>query len=257
MPSHPVLQTRISWLADLPTGLPGIRPASRDGWVAVDEAFSGQMAVRDDLLASQGAKVLALETQAKGAAGELLDMGLDWCGGHAGYQRLGDQIIRPDGQSVTVDPTDPLDTLGRLFQQDLCILQKSGDAHVLTGAVLCFPASWTLAEKIGRPLGAIHAPVLEFDDGIARRVQRLFDGVQPGRPLWRGNALFYDDPALYQPRPETTPHAPTANARFVRSERQVIFKLPRTGAVVFSIHTCVVDRTVLTQAEENKVLARH
>ena len=112
---------------------------------------------------------------------------------------------------------------------------------MLTAALLAFPASWSLAEKIGRPLTAIHAPVAPYDEGIATRVQRMFDALPPGRVLSRANALGYDDPALFQPRSE---HArrdrPGARPAWLRSERQTIRKLPDTGAVVFTILTSVV-----------------
>ena len=107
----------------------------------------------------------------------------------AGYVISAKEVRRPDGVRVPLDRADPMATLGHLVQEDLCLMEKRGQQHVLTAAVLCFPASWRLADKIGRPLTAIHAPVAEYDDALARRVQRLFDGVQPGRPLWRFNAL--------------------------------------------------------------------
>jgi hypothetical protein len=155
-----------------------------------------------------------------------------------------EHVRRPDGLQAAVDWTDPLGTLGRITQQDFCILQKQGAEHVLTGAVLCFPASWTLDEKIGRPLLDIHTPVVEYTAGLASRVQRLFDGVQAGRPLWRFNALWYRDPALYQPRRAHAPRAPelAEEAGYLRSELQSILRLPKTRAAVFSIHTRVLRR---------------
>ena len=149
-------------------------------------------------------------------------------------------VTRPDGMEIAIDADDPLFTLGHLVAEDLCILQKSGDAHVLTAALLCFPASWTLAEKIGKPLVAVHAPVASYDTMIASRVQRLFDGVRVGRPIWRANLLTYEDPTLYQPRRENAPRdRESAVVAYERSEKQVIWRLPRTDAVVFTIHTTV------------------
>ena len=82
---------------------------------------------------------------------------------------------------------------------------------------------------------------------LARRVQRLFDALHPDRPLWRANALFYHDPALYQPRREDDPRpAPPGRADYLRSERQSLLRLPETRAVVFSIHTWVVPWSCLT-----------
>jgi hypothetical protein len=136
-------------------------------------------------------------------------------------------------------------TAALLVQEDLCILQKSGDEHVLTAAALCFPASWRLSEKYMRPLIGIHEPVDSYDDNIARRVQRMFDGIRPHRPLWRFNALWYDDPGLFQPRSALAPRDVTDahTARFLRSERQSLSRLPETDAVVFSIHTFVLDKS--------------
>ncbi|WP_074219132.1 DUF3445 domain-containing protein [Rhodovulum sp. ES.010] len=151
----------------------------------------------------------------------------------------------------------PLLTLGRLVQEDFCLMERRGGAHVLTGAILCFPASWMLAEKMGRLLDAIHGPVPHYDAALAARVNRLFAGLRPGRLLWRANAHFYADPALFQPRPESAPRAKVQGpAPWLRSERQVLARLPRTQAVVFSIHTYVVARESL-DAAQRAALAAH
>ena len=81
-------------------------------------------------------------------------------------------------------------------------------------------------------------PVAEYDADLARRVQRLFDGVRPGKPLWRFNRLSYVDPDLHQP----TRKQQGQQERFIRSERQCIIRLPQTQAVVFAIHTFVVAK---------------
>ena len=107
---------------------------------------------------------------------------------------------------------------------------------MLTAAALCFPANWRLADKIEQPLTGIHAPVEEYDADIARRVQRLFDGVRAGRPLWRFNKLRYADADLHQPRRRETGR----DMPFIRSERQCILRLPESDAVAFTIHTYVV-----------------
>ena len=160
-----------------------------------------------------------------------------------GYHFEESRVTRPDGITVTPDPHDPLASLGNLVQEDFCLLEKRGDEHVLTGAILCFPASWTLSEKFLKPLGVIHRPVAPYDGDMARRVQRMFDAIRPEQPLWRANALFYDDPTLFAPLAEAQPHAaPSPDARYLRSERQSLVRLPKSRAVVFSIHTYMVRR---------------
>jgi hypothetical protein len=164
------------------------------------------------------------------------------------WPEAGARLTRSDGVEVVVNRNDPLGTLCRLVQEDFCILQKpegqASDQHILTGAILCFPASWRLDEKFMAPLIGIHDPVAEYDARLATRVQRLFDGVKPGRPLWRFNVLWYDDPTLFQPRSahERRTARDAGKAAYLRSEKQSILRLPETGAVVFSIHTYVLDR---------------
>lgn len=222
--------------------LPGIAPLDPAAWLHVDEAFDAQMTERARLLDTRREDVIAVTEGAGPAMEELLHFVLDWLAEHGkGYDISAREVRRPDGVTVLLDRADPMGTLGHLVQEDLCLMEKRGEEHVLTAAVLCFPASWRLAEKIGRPLTAIHVPVPEYDAGLARRVQRLFDGVQPGRPLWRFNALNYDDPALHQPRSRVAP-SETADLPYLRSERQCVLRLPCTRACVFSIHTYVLAR---------------
>ncbi|WP_037309964.1 heme-dependent oxidative N-demethylase family protein [Ruegeria halocynthiae] len=241
-----ILQNAIPYDPLNPRPLPGIQPTSMDVWLHRDDAFAAQMQRREDLLTERRADVLALHPSAEPAAQEVLDLVL-----HHAYPGCSASVTRPDGREVQIDRARPMDTLCRLVQEDICILQKRGDEHVLTGAVLCFPASWRLAEKFMRPLVDIHIPVDSYDENIARRVQRLFDGIQPGRPLWRFNALWYEDAELHQPRSASEPREgkDPGTASYMRSERQTILRLPETKAVIFSIHTYVLAAERLLKME--------
>lgn len=247
--TDPVLQTSlegVTWLGRDARVLPGVQPLAANDWLRVDEAFGGQMRLKDGLLGGLQEDVYAQLPEAEDAAQECLDQVLAAVATNPSYDVGPRRVIRPDGVKIVVDRAYPLLTIGRLIQEDICILQKRGDEHVLTGALLCFPASWTLAEKIGRPLIRIHRPVDEYDQNIARRVQRLFDGVKAGRPLWRANAMTYASSDLFHPRREADGHRPENEARrYLRSERQTIHRLPQTGAVVFGIHTYLWDLATL------------
>lgn len=218
--------------------LPSMQPV--DGpWLQIDDAYGAQMIERRRLMAARPRDVYAQLPHGLSASRACLEEVLgalpsDFC-------RKDDEVVRPDGHHARLDWDAPLWSLGNIVQQDVCVLEKQKDEHVLTGAMLCFPASWTLAQKIGKPLIGIHQPVAEYDDVIAVRVQRLFDGVQYGRPLWRANHLRYDDPTLHQPRLECDQRpVGTNSSQYIRSERQTVLRLPVTGAVAFLIHTMVV-----------------
>lgn len=240
----PVLQKIFPPDMVIERGLPGIAPV-QGGILHVDDAYTGQMEVRRGLIAARRDDVLQLLPEGMRAAQELLQLVLSHLPA-MGYTVTRDAVRCPDGHLEPIHLADPLATLGRVCQADFCILENGPDAeHVMTGSVLCFPASWTLKEKIGRNLTGIHVPVEEYDDNIARRVQRLFDGVQVGRPVWRFNRLWYVDAGLYQPRSESEKRSvpdTVEAANFFRTERQTMVRLPDSRAVVFIIHTYVVAR---------------
>lgn len=238
--------------------LPGILPMPADEWLQIDDAFAAQMAERDRLIAIRPDAVHALAERGRPAAEELYDRLLAELVRMPGYRVGAHSVTRPDGVEVALDRGAPLLTLGRLVQEDLCLLEQAeGEPeHVLTGAVLCFPSNWTLAEKFLRPLIRIHVPVASYDDDVARRVQRLFDAIRPEQGLWRANAGHCGDAILFRPRREADPPRRDRgpDMPYIRSERQTLVRLPQTRAVVFGIHTYVVRQTSLT-AEQAEALA--
>lgn len=234
--------------------LPGTCPIAADSWTIMDEVFAPQMELRDRLISRMPEVVHALRPGVIGAARELLDMAITVLRSRSGYCVRRDKVVRPDGVMVPVDYLSPLLTLGRLVQEDFCLLQKVGAEHVMTGAVLCFPASWCLAEKLDRPLTGIHDPVSEYDGNLSIRVQRLFDAIRPGKPLMRSNCLPYSDASLFQMRSENDRREQSGpTAEYARFERQCLVRLPETGAVAFSIHTTVVERRKLTRLEQEAI----
>lgn len=252
MQDHPILQDRLPhlpWIDPRTRRLPGILPVEGQDWLRLDEAYAPQMALRDRLIAAQPDVVHALLPQARVAADELYAAVLDWLRTAPGFTFGQGTITRPDGVTVLLDPDHPLLTLGRLVQEDLCLMEREGEEFVLTGGILCFPASWSLAQKLGRPLTGIHDPVPVYDADIAKRVARLFDAIRPDQPLWRMNYLTYDDFVLHQPRREGEKRPQPTDHVFIRCERQCLLRLPVTRAVVFTIHTYVVDASTVTPDE--------
>ncbi|MGR3492405.1 MAG: heme-dependent oxidative N-demethylase family protein [Shimia sp.] len=231
----PILQSSIPYDVG-PRALPGVQPLAMGEWLWADDAYAPQMAERARLLRDHRPSVLARIDGTAAAEAELRDLVL----AHAPFlTRRAPFVRRPDGLSVTLTG-DPLWDLGHLVQEDFVLLRKEGEEHVLAAALLCFPANWTLAQKLGKPLVRIHRPVGSYGTDVAKRVQRLFDGVKPGRPLWRSNHLRYANPALHQPELEGAGSHTDPNGGYIRSERQSILRLPGSGYVVFSIHTTVV-----------------
>lgn len=233
---------------------PGLMPLEPAGWFVIHPDFAGQMAYRERLLAERRDTVLALSPEGRDAAGEMLAAVAENVAGLPGYRRDGACITRPDGGRVTLDEGDPLDTAGRLVADDLCLLLSDPEQgeYRLAGAVLCFPSRWLLAEKMGRPMAAIHDPVPHYAETLARRVNRVFEGIRAGRPLWRVNWIVHASPELHLPvghaEKIVEPDGPDGGL-YLRTERQTLTRLPRSGAVVFGIKTSVSPLEALTAAE--------
>ena len=241
--SEPILQKTLPfapWMDPRTARLPGTLPIDGDDWLRQDDAFAAQMAERDRLIERSPEVVHRTLQSARPAVAELFARVLDEVRNRDGYRVGAETVVRPDGVEVPLNGGEPMLTLGRLVQEDLCLMEKVGDEHVLTAACLCFPASWSLDEKIGRPLIGIHRTVKPYDADLARRVQRMFEAIRPESPLWRMNALVYRDPTLFQPRREGDPRVDRTGGSYLRAERQCLMRLPESRAVVFSIHTYVV-----------------
>ena len=235
------------WTDPALSRMPGMRPVE-GSWIVVDDAYAAQMSERDRLLRGARETVLAILPEAREAAEELREVALAAL--PEGFAREGGHVVTPDRRRVAIDGP-PFDVLNALLQEDLALLDRRGEEHVLVAGLICFPSHWTLAQKIGRPLTRIHRPIPSYDGDVAMRVQRLFDRIPAGRAMWRANVLPHGEARLHRPMPEGSPPTDPAKARFVRSERQTLLRLPRTGAVLFAIHTWIVplDRLTTEQTE--------
>ncbi|TGQ25043.1 heme-dependent oxidative N-demethylase subunit alpha family protein, partial [Mesorhizobium sp. M4B.F.Ca.ET.214.01.1.1] len=74
----------------------------------------------------------------------------------------------------------PLVAASLLVQEDLILMRRDVSGWRLAAGSLCFPSSWALTEKFGKPLQQIHAPVPGFGPGTrpADLINRMFDGLQ-------------------------------------------------------------------------------
>jgi len=220
----------------------GIRAIPHAEWFEPDERAAAQLAEKRRLLAARHGEVFAALPGSEAARAELLSAVRDNLATH-----------HPDqSRESGLAGLDPLDEAGRLVMDDLLVLERREEGWVLVAASLCFPARWRLADKIGRPMQAIHAPVPGFNDRLARPVDRLFDRVEPEQPYLRANWSVIDDPALFQPtghgRADHDPTVTPANARerlHIRVERQTFVRLPESRVLVFGIKTIVDPLPIL------------
>lgn len=220
----------------------GLRPLDLSSWVVVDDLLGPTLDGKDLLLSQRRADVFSAGPGTEAAAAELLALLVEHLrADHAGTHGVGDRSVEVAGRRVDLRALPPLDAAGRLVQDDWCLLDDSGRAVRLVAATLCSPSRWRLADKIGRGMPEVHAPVPGYAEELETVVDATLRRLVPARPVWRSNWTLTDDPALFQP--VVGPPAPVVDAEsagahvWLRVERQTLRRLPRTGAIVFGIRT--------------------
>ena len=143
--------------------------------------------------------------------------------------------------------SDPMLTLATHLQEDLVILANDPQANYpVIGGVVCFPSGWSLPEKMGRGIVQVHQPVPSFKPLLASPTEQLLDRLKVGRSVWRMNWGIRPTKQLDQsPRhsgflaqQSALVNDEYAGARcFLRVERQTLTRLPKTGNILFTIHT--------------------
>lgn len=228
----------------------GTKPLDPQDWLEPDAAMASQLTEKARLLAERPEAVFAELPESRPAQAELLALLVDhlparfpelWQHSNAGM------LVVPTDKTVPLDGEEsPLLTAATLVQDDLLLLEQEQDGWHLTAASLCFPSSWTLSEKLGRRLDAIHAPVPGFGPGTrqAEIMARMFDAMRVETPMIRWNFSLYGDGRLFHPDvsgPEERRFGTgeRADPVFLRVERQTLRKLPQTGAIAFTIRISI------------------
>lgn len=233
--------------------LPGLAPLPPGAWIVDYPDTAAQLAERARLIATRRAEVLDCLPEAREAASELLEALLAHLATRPGWEVGAAEAVVPGGVRVAVDREDPLGTAGRIVSEDFCLMGGPGSdgGYRLIGAVLCFPAHWRLAEKIGRPMAGIHEPVPQYDADVGQRVDRVFGVLRAGAPLMRLNWTVTASAELFTPvrSHDRARVAAEGGALYLRVERQTFVRLPRTGVIVFGIRTSLAPLESLGQAQ--------
>jgi dimethylamine monooxygenase subunit A len=228
----------------------GLHPLDLDTWLVVDDRYEAELALKAQLLAERHHEVFDARTGSEAAGQEVLELVRAWLTTHGGSDLPPPEPVpqprRRDQHNGTGSrggiELHPLDEAGRLVQEDLCVMVASPESgtYLLEAASLCFPSHWRLAEKMGCSLAAIHSPVTHYDHELEARVDHFFDRLRPERPMRRRNLSIHNHDQLFRPEPHESPRsfAPDPSGLdqvWLRSERQTLVRLPRTGAVLFTI----------------------
>lgn len=241
----------------------GLTQLDPDRWIEPDDQLQHYLDQKAQLLAQSRDAVFVTENGTQQAQSEVLQTLCEYLPArYPGlYRQDGDAMI-VGGRRVALSGDDPLVIAGSLIQDDLAIMQRGDRGWRLGAAYIAFPSSWSLAEKFGRTMDEIHAPVPGFEHGTrnAELIARMFDNLPPGRFVERFNWAVNVDGSLHLPKSKSESHSATAiglteESAFIRIERQTLRKLPQTGAIVFTIRIYSDHLALLRQRDDAATLA--
>jgi hypothetical protein len=188
-------------------------------------------------------RVFRAEPGTEAAQAEVLEMVLEDLREHhaATHTVSGEGVLITGGPAIGFEKHPPLETASRLIQEDLVLMRGSSEGYRLAAASLCFPSSWSLAEKFGQSMRAIHDNVPGFNGGrMGTVVGRLFQNLKVGQLVARYNWSVYGDAELHHPEarqfePQDYREDGALANLFIRVERQTLRRLPRSGDILFTI----------------------
>jgi len=241
----------------------GLRSLNLDTWIEIDDAFLPYLARKRELLNDHYTDVYGALPGSEAGQQEVLALLLEHLPTRfpTHYQRQAGEIanlITGERWQVAEWRDRPLDLAGRLVQEDLCLMvpnasSSTNSGYTLGSASLCFPLYWRLQEKLGLPIGQIHAPVPGYAANLTRPVDGLFDRLQPQSPGYRFNWSIVDTPELFLGLHRQHQMADSVTAEragdqlWIRVERQTLRRLPQSHAVLFTVRTYVYPLSILMQ----------
>ncbi|MEM7423090.1 MAG: DUF3445 domain-containing protein [Pseudomonadota bacterium] len=219
---------------------PGLMPLDMTHWTVRHADFDAQMLRRAEVMRDHADIVIGSRHEAEEPGVELLAMLKEHLGMDPGITPLEEFCVWT--------------AIAHMVAEDFCLMvpDTASGEYKLAGAILCFPSRWLLSEKLGRPMTVIHDPVPDYDDLLARRVNRVFNVLHVDRPLVRVNWLVHADPELFLPLgvdEKQTDRSQNVDAIYLRTERQTLVRLPESKAVAFGIKTSVTPLACLSPAE--------
>jgi len=250
----------------------GLKPLGPANWIEIDSHLLPYLAEKRRLYGEIPERVFVEEDGTRDAQQEVLELLaahlLEKFPGSYRRTNAGIEAVGAANDLPSRFAGAPLAAASMLVQEDLILMRRGDNGWRLAAGSLCFPSSWSLLEKFGKPLQQIHAPVPGFGPGTrpADLINRMFDGLQ-GQAVERYNWSIQSGDALYHPlsnveridratnRPSHFPNGDVKAHAFIRVERQTLRKLPASGDILFTIRIHLDPLAVLARHPDRATLA--
>lgn len=253
----------------------GIRSMEWDRWFELDNQWHKFHNAKLQRLEERGTELYDTSPEARDAAYELLDelkrylprrYPMLFKDNGVGLDNIitGESFDFRDGHLSE----DPMLIAAKLVQDDLAIMMEGSDGHYyLKAGAIVLPGFWRFREKYQMPLNKIHTSgdVPKYETHLKSGMEKFFTRLTCDKPVVRNNYFIQTDSNLGWSSSigdentddvgwNTATPASTAEQLHFRSERQLLRRLPKSGAIIFTIRTYFTPLTEL--AEEPYIPAR-
>ncbi len=252
----------------------GLKQLDLANWIEIDDTFDFQLTEKRRIYDEHADRVFVAEPGTEDAQAEVLALLTEHLPARfpERYQLDGKRLAvtgHPELDGLETRDLPPLHKASLLIQEDLILMRRGEEGWRLAAGALCFPSSWLLTEKFGKPMSAIHQPVPGFGPGTrnAGLIDRMFDKLQIVQPVERFNWSIQSGDALYHPlsnagridratgRPIRFSDIEAAARAFIRVERQTLRKLPSSSDILFTIRIHLDPMGLLKSRPDRATLA--
>ena len=245
----------------------GLQPIIERDWLILDDDYAQFMRAKRLHLTACKARCYQTLPGSLAAQRELQSMVVSYLLEHhpSQFTVVGDNLsCSIDGHSLKLgeDTTDPLWQLSGLVQEDFMLLQDVDGRQQITAASNAYSSSGRLVASVGHDVRWAHENVPDLTKQHGARIDRILSTMHEDFLCARFNWLLTPLTTIFFPE---DPHI--ANGAALRSvsaqlsrdpslagsllhmrvERQTLRRLPKTGAVAFSIHTYTDPLSTLVQ----------
>jgi hypothetical protein len=241
----------------------GTVPSSAEEFFALSADAPDALAQRHEWLTNDPRRYAALLPDGETIVSELLESMSTW------------KILRDAPRmlwSTHADAFSRLLLLGEQLEPDLVLLAprpsleadpakvaptiRPDDEFTVAGGCVCFPSGWRLTDKLGQSVEEVHRLVPRLNAVLGSQVDRLLSRLRPGKCVVRSNWGVCRSPELNQHPDRGLPplQSPVQlKDAWLRVEDQCLFKLPKSGGVIFGIR---VTHTSWSELRGNALAAR-
>ncbi|KAJ4396027.1 hypothetical protein N0V93_000243 [Gnomoniopsis smithogilvyi] len=248
----------------------GLRSVQFDDWIQLDNHYPRYHADKARRIAERGDRCCHTAPEAYPAAVELLEELTEYLPARypSMFRRTAvglDNLWSGETFNVIERPLkeNPITMCARLVQDDLALMleRPDGQYYLLSGAIL-LPGFWRLEDKVGMPLSEIHTSgdVPQYKEKLERGMMNFFRRLKCEDMYARNNYFIQVDDDLAWSWSigsensssigwNTAEKNRAVEHHHYRSERQTLRRLPKTGAVLFTVRTYFHPITEIAQED--------